>query len=572
MAQDVQRMRKKKWMVLIAPATVLIVSVLATWDLWQPGFFVSHDGIIHSMRLAHFDNALRAGQFPVRWLPTWMAGYGSPLLNYNWNLPYYIASAIHAVGASYETSLKSLLVGSLVLSGLGMYLFLHTSLKSYGAAVVGSILYVWAPYRFTDVYIRGAVGQACVFIFLPLICWMLVYKHKASLRAIIAGGVIWGAFILTHNLIAFVSAPFYLAYALYLDMSEKGHCKLWFVAIVKLFLGMGLSAWFWLPAIAEAKFINYLSVYEGYEKQFPSLAMLLYSPWRYAYALPQYQTFFMSFQVGIVHWAVVAVALGVTVLSLLRLISNAGSWLRHSIFFICVFCAAVFLSTDMSKPLYTSVTWLQFMSFPWRFLTFATFAASMLAALIAAYPKAWARRLGIMFVVGALFLYWPYARIVSQRYSATDLEYFQMVRVNNNSLPDMDFLPKSAHYKELLTDRGVAYGKPFFSLIPVTSGRLETETQQNLTYTVSVDTFQAAFIQTRIFDFPGWIAFVDGSAARIDTDIYGLITFALSPGKHEIKLIYINTPIRVVGNLVSLVSVFVLLLLFFLSKRIVRAP
>ncbi len=574
MTANVHWMRKKWWVELSAPAVVLIISVLATRDLWQPGFFVSHDGIIHAMRLAHFDNALSTGQFPVRWLSTWMGGYGSPLLNYNWNLPYYVASGIHTVGASYEASLKLVLAGSLVLSGFGMYLLLHTWLKSYEAAVAGSILYVWAPYRFTDVYIRGAVGEACAFIFLPLICWMLVWKHKASSQAIITGGILWGAFILTHNIIAFVTIPLYLAYALYLDIFEKSHFKLLFVALVELFLGMGVSAWFWLPAIAESKFINYLTVFASYEQQFPSLTMLLYSPWRYAYAQPQHPAFSMSFQVGIVHWVVIAAATVITALSLLRIIPNTRSWLAHSIFYIGVYCTAVFLSSDISKPLYENVTWLKYMTFPWRFLTHATFAASILTALIVAYPRAWAKLLGIMFVAGALFLYWPYSRIVTQQYSATDSQYFQMVLANNNTLPDMEFLPKIAQsqYIKLLTDRGLAYGKTFFSLIPDTSGKVETEIQQNLTYTAQVDTFQPALIQARIFNFPGWAAFVDGSKVQIDTDIYGLISFALLPGKHEIKLIYNNTPIRVAGNLVSLVFAFMLPLFFIFSKRPIRAP
>ena len=51
---------------LIIQFVLLSFSILAVRDLLSPGFFESHDGVIHVMRLAHFDRALRVGQFPVR--------------------------------------------------------------------------------------------------------------------------------------------------------------------------------------------------------------------------------------------------------------------------------------------------------------------------------------------------------------------------------------------------------------------------------------------------------------------------------------------------------------------------
>src|SRR3989344_5827634 len=188
---------KRRYLVLL---TIVLLSLLAGRELMRPGFFETHDGGSHVMRLAHFDLALKAGQFPVRWTPTWMSGYGSPVFNFNWTFAYYLGSLIHTTGMSYETTVKLLFLLSLPLSALAMFYLLYEITKDEWASMAGSTSYVWSPYRFTDIFIRGALGEALAFVFLPLVLLIVVKTHRTQSPWWAA--FIWCLLILTHNVIA----------------------------------------------------------------------------------------------------------------------------------------------------------------------------------------------------------------------------------------------------------------------------------------------------------------------------------------------------------------------------------
>ncbi len=44
-----------------------ILSVIVAGPLFHKGFYPSHDGELHLARVAAYSQALKNGQFPVRW-------------------------------------------------------------------------------------------------------------------------------------------------------------------------------------------------------------------------------------------------------------------------------------------------------------------------------------------------------------------------------------------------------------------------------------------------------------------------------------------------------------------------
>jgi hypothetical protein len=68
-------------------------------------------------------------------------------------------------------------------------------------------------------------------------------------------------------------------------------------------------------------------------------------------------------------------------------------------------------------------------------------------------------------------------------------------------------------------------------------------------------------ILVRTFDYPGWIASIDGSPARIERGALGEITLRVPAGHHQIELRFINTVIRRVGNWLTLLAVCIILVL-----------
>ena len=149
---------------------VFLISLLPLFNLITPGLPVTHDGLDHVVRIANFYQSLTEGILIPRWAGNLNWGYGHPILMFLYPLPSYFASLFHFFGFSYIDSLKLVFASSYVFSGIFMYLWLKEFLGDR-PAIVGSILYLFAPYRFVDLYVRGALGEHVAFVFIPLVLY-----------------------------------------------------------------------------------------------------------------------------------------------------------------------------------------------------------------------------------------------------------------------------------------------------------------------------------------------------------------------------------------------------------------
>lgn len=355
--------------------------LLASKTLFQPGFFYSHDGILHTVRLAMFDQAIKSGQVVPRWSPQLAYGLGSPVLMFYGMLPNYLGSLFHLVGFNFQNAIKAVLSTSLVLSAIFFYFFAREKFGKL-AGFVGALFYVWAPYRFVDVYVRGAVPESFAFVFPPLIFLSgekLMEKPNKwwlTLNAVSICGI-----IVTHNVLALVFVGVYAAYLLCRIVQARSVFKNNWMSLI---LGIGLSSFFLWPALLLQNQIHLeaLSVSSYYLKNFVTLKQIIYSPWGWG-AIGS--TTPMSVQLGLTQW------IGVGIMCFLvwkkwRLIP-ADTWLGVG-FFLVMLGASVFLMTGFSAPLWKVVTPLQIVLYPWRFLSLAVFAAAILVTIaVSVFPK-----------------------------------------------------------------------------------------------------------------------------------------------------------------------------------------
>ena len=78
---------------------VVILSFFMIKPLWVNGYFPMHDDT-QVARVVEMGRALRAGQFPVRWVSDLGYGYGYPIYNFYGPLPYYAGGALQAMGVT----------------------------------------------------------------------------------------------------------------------------------------------------------------------------------------------------------------------------------------------------------------------------------------------------------------------------------------------------------------------------------------------------------------------------------------------------------------------------------------
>jgi hypothetical protein len=85
---------------------------------------------------------------------------------------------------------------------------------------------------------------------------------------------------------------------------------------------------------------------------------------------------------------------------------------------------------------------------------------------------------------------------------------------------------------------------------------------------IIVHSSQEATVQFYTYYFPGWRGYVDGQEVPISPEEpYGLITLDVPAGEHQVKIRFGDTPIRVVGKVISLLSFGLSLFLLIVGRR-----
>ena len=156
---------------------LLLVSLLPLADFLRPGLPVTHDGPDHVVRLASFYQSLAEGNLVPRWAGNLNWGYGHPVVMFFYPLPNYLGSLFHFFGLSFIDSVKAVFVLSFVLSGIFMYWWVK---EHWGerAGLAAAVVWLLAPYRLVDLYVRGAIGECLAFAWPPLIGYLALKLSK----------------------------------------------------------------------------------------------------------------------------------------------------------------------------------------------------------------------------------------------------------------------------------------------------------------------------------------------------------------------------------------------------------
>src|SRR3989338_995658 len=147
---------------------LILLSIIALWPFFKKGYFESHDGEWMVIRFTAFHQALASGQFPVRYVARLNNNYGYPVLNFLYPLPFYLDEFPKIIGFGFVNSIKIVFVVSSIASTFAMFWAL-AQIFSKNAATAGALIYLFVPYRFVDLYVRGSLGENLAFTFVPII-------------------------------------------------------------------------------------------------------------------------------------------------------------------------------------------------------------------------------------------------------------------------------------------------------------------------------------------------------------------------------------------------------------------
>ncbi|HEX6511669.1 MAG TPA: 6-pyruvoyl-tetrahydropterin synthase-related protein, partial [Chloroflexota bacterium] len=244
-------------------ALLLPLACFAAAPLVRGPIFSSSDGILHLYQLIEFDAVLRAGVPFPRWAPDLLSGYGYPQMIFYAPLMYYLASAFHFVGLGYVDALKATVLAGMVASEAGMFV-LGRELWGRWGGLLAAVAYLYFPYRLVNTYLDGELSQTLAWAWLPGLVWACWRFLRSGGRGHwLLAAACWAGLIYTHSVTSWLTAMFLgLLLLAWLALREARLLdELYLVGA--LALGTGLAAPYWLPALAEAGFVQLGRVQTG---------------------------------------------------------------------------------------------------------------------------------------------------------------------------------------------------------------------------------------------------------------------------------------------------------------------
>ncbi|MEX2028055.1 MAG: YfhO family protein [Candidatus Curtissbacteria bacterium] len=511
----------KKYVVIL-----FLLSMVAIWPFFKKGYFQSHDGEWMVIRFSAFHQTLRAGQFPVRFVDRLNNNYGYPVLNFLYPLPFYLAEVPKALGFSFVNSIKIVFAASTVASSLAMFWALSQRF-SLPASFAASVLYIFIPYRFVDLYVRGSLGESLAFAAVPL-CLGAIFKVAKGNKIFLPFlSLSVSTLILSHNVIAFLFLPIFVVLSLLLIKKERirlaGH----------FLLGLLVASFFVLPALYDLKYVKLPQIKVGNtQDHLVDLASLVIPRWGYGPS-PNGQNP-LPVQIGLVPLAVFMSAL------YLQSRKKAEPSLR---FLLVVSILCVFLMSKFSGIFWQNFRFSDLVQFPWRLLSIIVFTSSVTAAWVIDMSKN-KRTLALTVAIACILstiLYTKPQTFVDRG------DGFYSTNEGTTTVAD-EYMPLwvNAH-KNSRADQKIEL---------VGEGQIKNLNIKPSVYKAEIESPSGVIVNVNAVYFPGWQASVDDKKVPLNfANDFGLINFQLPAGKHEVIIKYTESPVATAADIVSIVAV-----------------
>ncbi len=503
----------KKRSNLLFLGLAILFALPALIGLFHQGFFLSDDGNWMVIRFSAFYEALRNGQFPVRFLFRLNNGFGYPVADFLYPLFMYLGVPIHILGINFVNSVKIILGLSLIFSSIFTFLWLRKLFDNL-SSFLGATLYTLFPYHLFDIYKRGSVGEALALSIAPFIFWQIERKNY------IFTGVGIALLITAHNSLAFIFLPFIILYLLLKKQT--------FDLIKSLLIGIGLSAFFWLPAIYDKQFTVFdktaVSDFSGYFVTLKDLNLL-----------------------GVVFFVVI---LGAFSVLFLRKTKEYLYFLLTTL----LLAALVFPFSFIFWQYFPLVNYIQF---PFRLISYLLLGSAYLAASQINLLQGKIKILFTLLFLGVI-LYSTKDFIMPKTYQYYPDSFYSTnqdtTTVKNEYMPK--WVKKAPSFqKEKVT---IVMGK----------GEVKNLITNGNKTTFSLNSEGKSLLEFNGVYFPGWKIKVDDRETNIDYKANGLIRFTVDNGSHNVIIYFTETPLRIFADLISLFSLIALLILVIKKRRL----
>ena len=560
-------MKKKPIYIIIFAGFIFTLPIL-----FYGAPFHGDDAVTHAGWYVHFSQQFWSGDLYPRWLAGMNSGLGSPVFYYYPPVPYFLTSLLKPFFSTdsfgwYQLGVSASL--AMIFSGLFAYLWLK-QLVNERSALIASVLYMASPYHLaSDLYIRFSFAEYWAFVWLPLI---LVFTHKIAhgSRLALAGFAIsYALLIMTHLPTTLIFSLIPLGYALVLktDQRPKTLGKLLFSMV----LGIGLSAIYLYPALLMQKYVFLDRMGIGY---------FSYENW----------LFFSNFSLWTEDkWVILLLLADLLVIAICAFVisrskTDDGSG-KMRLFWLLAAIGSVFMTTELSKPIWQLFYPLQRIQFPFRFSIILTLAVTTLTAFAKSNyrevhsPKHFVVKAIYFLLIASWVPIYFWAAFTAFPLQGADRETINhkleqcrdapeyrprwnesMNKVDWEISKDIDNWDANLEreYNDLL--QRVKGNTDSVSTINIVEGTglLDMISWKSREIILRVKAESEMKIYVPQFYFPNWTALIEGQRKELTVEPSqpdGLLSLTVPKGNYDIQLILTKSTEEITGQLISMISI-----------------
>jgi hypothetical protein len=535
---------------------LLGLSLVAIQPFTTGQMLYTDDGTLHLYRTIVLDHSLRYDHplYP-RYSSGLAFGYGAPLFNYFSPFAYYLPRTIHLFGISFIQAWLAGMVIYLWIAMAGAYLLGKVWTNRYGG-IICATAYLYAPYLLYDAVSRGTITEVAALAILPYVMAALKrLADKPDRFSFFASVFSYALFVPMHNIVTVHGSLLIAPYALLLIWQSSNRPKTFGMLLGAGILGLGMTCFFWLPALAEASYVKINSITEA----LPSLDVTTHlRSLSDVLVLPQPVD-------PLQQQAPIPVTVNLFTL-LLAVIGLPLIWRRLpaargiALFCLVTVLLSIFMNLEASAWVWRTVPLLNYTQFAWRILGIGslslalgsalTFAALFSAPFRTAQKALYAFLLAMLVCYGISFTYRPYFAPEANTIQDAQAHEFRTNEVALSSyseylpnwvevLPDADRIRQAWQHNQVI----VRMEAPQLTIL--------SETWSGIRGRVHYTSPAATTAQINWLYFPGWHIAVDDQQISPDIRDDGTMQVQLPAGTHVMTIAYVGTPLQHFAALVS---------------------
>ena len=234
---------------------ILGITVICSVGLFNSYLTYGHDMVFHMNRIEGLKDGFLSGVFPVRVQPTWNNGWGYAVSVMYGDLTLILPALMRIAGFPLQTAWKTYVVTVNFLTAVFSFYSFYKICRNKYSSLFASLLYCTGTYRLACIYLRAAVGEFTVMMFLPLVVlgfWYAFGEDTAGdgygerIAAPVAG---FTGMIQTHVLTCEMSAIFIVILCFVL-IKKVVHKKTFMYLFKILIWTVLINLWFLVPFIS----------------------------------------------------------------------------------------------------------------------------------------------------------------------------------------------------------------------------------------------------------------------------------------------------------------------------------